>query len=125
MRMEVDRKAPDAQLYQPIPDPQRRDTLLLSWSATDRNPIAVKLEWAIDPNGPWQPIGEPELPHQGQHGKHAWQLPPTGMPPQVYLRLTVRDTAGNEAVAQTPTPVLIDLTEPEVRILSVGGGGNR
>jgi hypothetical protein len=39
---------------------------------------------------------------------------PEDTPPKVYLRLSVRDTAGNVAVAQTPQPVLIDLTEPEV-----------
>ena len=48
---------------------------------------------------------------------------PATAPPNVYLRLTVRDTAGNKAVAQTPDPVLIDLSVPEVSNIGLGGAG--
>ena len=41
------------------------------------------------------------------------------VPPQVFLRLTVRDLAGNVAVRQTKDPMLIDLTEPDVTNVGV------
>jgi hypothetical protein len=118
MRVEVDRVAPEAELYRPAPDPRRRDALVLRWAARDRNLAAnpVTLEWARQPSGPWELIGPPELPNTGHY---VWQVPPANMPPQVYLRLTVRDTAGNRGVAETPEPILIDLAEPEVRLIDV------
>ncbi|HXG08579.1 MAG TPA: hypothetical protein VNK04_02225 [Gemmataceae bacterium] len=123
MRVEVDRTPPEARLYAPTPDPNRRDALILRWTATDRNLAnnPITLQWARpspDRQQPltWEPIGPAELPNTGVY---VWQVPP-GMPPSVYLRLIVRDTAGNSGVAETPEPVLIDLTEPEVRILSIG-----
>jgi hypothetical protein len=43
------------------------------------------------------------------------------VPPSIYLRLVVRDSAGNVAVAETLQPVLIDLNEPEVKIIGLAG----
>ena len=118
MRVEVDRTLPEAALYAPEPAPGRRDALILRWVAKDKNLTAtpITLQWAAQPGGPWQPIGGPELPN---NGSHVWQVPP-GVPPRVFLRLTVRDTAGNTGVAETSEPILVDLTEPEARILGVG-----
>lgn len=118
MRVEVDRTSPEAKLYAPEPDKARRDVLILRWVAVDRNLTAtpITLQWARQPAGPWETIGAPELPNTGQF---VWELRGATMPPQVYLRLTVRDGAGNEGVAETPEPILIDLTEPEVKILNV------
>ncbi len=44
------------------------------------------------------------------------------MPPKVYLKLSVSDTAGNVAVAETSEPVLIDLVKPEVGPVTVSPG---
>lgn len=121
IRLELDMTLPEAQLFQPAPDPGRRDTLLLTWKAQDRNLAAnpISLEWAERKDGPWNYIGSPELPNTG---KHSWPVPPNA-PASVYLRLTVRDTAGNTAVAQTSDPVLVDLTVPEVSVISLGTNG--
>ena len=111
VRIEVDTTQPIAKLFQPQPDGARRDALLLTWEAEDRNLASnpVSLEWS--PNGKeWFFIGEPQLPNTG---RYTWQVP-ANTPPKVHLKLSVRDTAGNIAVAQTSDPVLIDLTEPEV-----------
>jgi len=110
IRIEVDTKPPVAQLLQPQNDPNRNDTLVLSWLATDRNMAdnPITLEWAERPEGPWQLIGSAELPNTG---RIAWVIT-TGMPHSVYLKLTTRDRAGNAAVAQTREPVMIDLTTP-------------
>lgn len=117
MLVEVDTIAPDAKLLLPIADPARRDTLILSWTAEDRNlgPKAITLEWAEQPQGPWRPIAAdlPALPN-----RYPWVLP-ASMPSHVYLRLTVRDTAGNSAVAVTAEPQLVDMSEPEGRLIRV------
>jgi hypothetical protein len=117
--VEVDRTPPQAWLYPLRADGARRDALVFAWKAADRN-LAVNpitLQWARQPGGPWETIGAPELPNSGQY---VWQVP-VNVPAQVYLRLVVRDTAGNTGVAETPQPVLVDLSEPEVRILGLGG----
>lgn len=118
MRLEVDLTAPVAKLIYPEPEPGRRDALVLLWSATDRNLTAnpVTLEWAERRDGRWEAIGA----DLANSGRHAWKLPPN-VPASVYLRLTVRDTAGNVAVAETPQPILVDLNEPEVKFLGLGG----
>jgi hypothetical protein len=136
VRLELDATAPRAALYRPQPDPNRPNTLILSWMAMDRNltPNPVTLEWAERREGPWLPISPEALPNnlptpaggsaeqpQGPTGTFPWQLPDK-MPSRVYLRLKVRDLAGNESVAQTPEPVLIDLTVPEVGNVSATVG---
>ncbi len=121
IRVELDVTPPEATLLRPQADPARRDTLVLMWEAQDKNLTAkpITLEWCDRPapDAQWHLIGPAELPNTGRFD---WQ-PPTEIPPNVYLRLTVRDTAGNKAVAQTPKPVLIDLIVPEVSNLNLGG----
>jgi hypothetical protein len=116
--VEWDATAPKGQLFRPLPDPSQPNALQLAWEAKDRN-LAEKpitLEWAEQKDGPWNPIGEGPLPNTGQY---PWRLPPQ-LPPRVYLRLTMRDLAGNEARAQTDKPELIDLSVPQTKIIGVG-----
>jgi len=122
MVIEVDATPPVAQLFVPQADPQRRDALILSWSAKDRNLSGkpITLEWSEKRDGPWQPV-EADLPNVG---KYSWQVP-KGVPVSVFLRLRVRDSAGNESVAATSEPQLIDLSEPEGRLLSVRPAARR
>jgi hypothetical protein len=117
MRIEVDTTPPEAQLFRPEPDPKRRDALLLRWGARDKNlgTHPVLLEWAEQKEGPWQAIGA-DLEHSGPYGQYVWVVPPS-VPHHVYLRLTVRDTAGNVARAVTTDRILVDLIEPEVQSL--------
>jgi hypothetical protein len=111
MRLELDTTAPVATLYKPVPNPAQRDALVLKWDAKDKNlgSRPITLEWAEQPQAEWKPIGEKQLPNTGSY---TWKVP-EGIPAMVYLRLTVRDTAGNVAVAASRTPVAIDLVEPE------------
>jgi hypothetical protein len=113
MRVEVDTTPPVVKLSPPQPDPNRRDALLLTWSASDRKLAAnpIWLEYAESSNGPWQLIVK-ELPNSG---RYLWQLSPN-QPFKVYLRAIAYDAAGNYGVDQTPEPVLIDLNEPEAQI---------
>ena len=114
MLVEVDTTPPEAKLFPIIPDPQHRDTVILDWSATDRNLGAIALAWAERPNGPWQVIAA----NLANTGHYAWRLPET-MPSHIYIKLVARDTAGNEAVALTREPQLVDLSEPEGKLLRV------
>jgi hypothetical protein len=118
IRIERDMVAPVARWLRPMPDPARRDTLILAWEASDRNLAQnpVTLEWADDPGGTWHPIGKPDMPNTG---RFAWQVP-VEIKPSVYLRLSVRDTAGNVGVHQTEQPELVDLSVPEATITGVG-----
>lgn len=122
MRVEVDTTAPTARLYAPEPDPKRPNALQISWTATDRNLVgnAITLQWAEKPNGTWETIGS-DLPNTGHY---TWQLP-ANLPYRVYLRLIVRDSAGNVCIAETPEPVLVDLNEPEARLTGLTGLATR
>ncbi len=120
IRLEYDTTAPEATLFSPVPDPDQRDHLLLSWKASDKNLAInpVTIEWANQPEGPWHKIGNRDLANLG---RVSWQVPP-GTPPTVHLRLSVKDQAGNLGVAQTQQPILVDLTIPEVNILGLSDG---
>ena len=91
----------------------------MTWKAEDKNlhPTPISLEWSATKDGPWEFIGGP----RSRHGRYAWQITER-MPPEVFLRLTVCDMAGNVTVAQTADPVLIDLTEPEIANVGVATG---
>lgn len=120
IRVEVDSIPPTAELFPPRRDPNKANSLLLVWSANDKNlgTNPVTLEWAERRDGPWFPIGSNLAYTAGAPGKHSWQLPDR-LPVQVYLRLRVRDLAGNEGIAITPDPQLVDLSEPEGRLVNV------
>jgi hypothetical protein len=119
LRIEVDLKPPVAQLYAPVPDPSQRDTVMLMWTASDQDnkrlaDRPITLEYSADgKEGTWQPIAS-GIAHTG---RHPWRVP-TGVV-SAYLRLRVRDQAGNEAVAVTPQPQILDLSVPDVQGLRV------
>jgi hypothetical protein len=110
MRLEVDTTPPEAVLYSVEAEPRRKDTLFLQWNVTDRNltPKPITIKWSEKLGGPWQDLAL-EIPNTG---RHEWQMPPS-LPYRVYLRLEAKDLAGNLSIAETPEPVLVDLTEPE------------
>jgi len=116
MRVEVDLTPPFGELHQVEADPQRRDTLVFRWNASDRNLVAnpISILWSDKETGPWMPIAS-EVPNTG---RYLWKMPPN-LPYMVYLRLEVRDAAGNVGVAQTPKPVLVDLVEPEGKLIGI------
>ncbi len=116
IRIEVDTTEPEAKLFQPQPDSNRPNALILTWEAKDRNLATnpISLEWS-ESGKDWHSIGDTMLPNTG---RFVWQVS-ANIPPKVHLKLTVRDTAGNVAVAQTAAPVLIDLTEPQVGNVNV------
>jgi hypothetical protein len=81
----------------------------MRWDAKATDPKAtirsVSLQWAEAAKGPWHPIGPSPLANTGEY---EWRVP-AGVPTKVYLRLTVRDSAGRKAVAETPVPCTLPL----------------
>jgi hypothetical protein len=123
MRIAVDITPPAVKLLSPQADPQRRDALVLTWTAKDNNELAlnpVTLQWAERPDGTWKTIAA----DLSNSGRYTWLLS-QNVPYRVYLRLSVKDTAGNIAVDETPDPVLIDLHEPEAHLLGIAGTAKR
>jgi hypothetical protein len=123
MRVEVDTTPPAVELYAPQPSASQNDVLVFSWKATDNRLAAnpITLQWAERKEGEWRCIGDPQMPNVPSF---SWRVP-TNMPPKVYLRLTVRDAAGNAAVAETKTPVQIDLSVPEPHLIGLVRGGSQ
>ncbi len=114
--VEVDVTPPTAQLYRPLPGPGDARSWVLKWEADDKNLAAtpISLEFAETADGPWRSIAM----NRRNTGRHEWTRP-EGTPAAVYLRLRVRDRAGNEAVATTPIAVNLDPDVPESRILNI------
>jgi hypothetical protein len=90
--------------------------LLVHWEAKDQMLSArpISLWFSETLGGPWAPIAS-ELENTG---RYAWPLD-RRLPPRVYLRLEVRDEAGNVATFDTPQPVTVDRLRPSAHIRSV------
>ena len=119
--VELDTVAPVGALHKPVPDQHNANTLLLTWTAKDRNlgPTPISLAWATQADGPVWVIAT-NLPNSGSY---AWKLPPN-LPANLYFRMSIRDEAGN-AVVVTRGPELVDLSEPAARPLSVSPAKQR
>jgi hypothetical protein len=117
IRVELDATPPDASLLNVAADPNRKEALVINYKATDRNlaNMPVQLEWAERRDGPWHAVSEGEMSNSG---RFLWTVPQL-VPPSVYMRLTVKDKAGNVAIAQTPDPLLVDLHVPEFNVLGI------
>jgi hypothetical protein len=88
------------------------DKLLIAWEASDNRALAEKpiaISYSETAGGPWILIAS-DLPNTGQY---AWQLK-SNLPQRVYLRLQVRDAAGNTATFEPPEPTALDLSAPSV-----------
>ncbi len=117
----VDRTPPVAQLM-PVQQGAggAMNKITISWRVTDDNPSdkPISLSYAANPNGPWEPI----CGWQQDTGSYAWQVG-AGVPSRLYVRLVVRDAAGNHSFVDTPQPVLVDLSKPTARIVDVESNG--
>jgi hypothetical protein len=92
------------------------DHLLIRWTAADENlesrPVA--LFYSTESQGPWTTVAT-DIDNSGQY---AWRLL-RQVPEKLYLRLEVRDKAGNIAVRTSPAPVVLNLPQPTGRLRSV------
>jgi hypothetical protein len=113
--VEVDTAAPQAELYEPVPDPSGTDALLVSWSARDAHlgERPVSLYYSESRDGQKKPI-QSGLPANGQL---RWQIPP-GIHYRVFLFLVAEDLCGNSSMAATPESLLVDFSRPEAVVTS-------
>ncbi|HYO25479.1 MAG TPA: hypothetical protein VEQ85_11090, partial [Lacipirellulaceae bacterium] len=113
----VDREAPRTELVAAEPG-QGPDVgqVVVRWKAEDENlaPRPVGLFFGPAAEGPWTTIAT-DLENSGQY---AWRLGREA-PPRVYLRIEVRDQAGNIGIQQTPNPVDLNLPRPTGRLRQV------
>jgi hypothetical protein len=94
--------------------------LTVRWSATDKNLAArpITLLYAEQPEGPWTLIAA----HIENSGQYTGPLVP-GVPNRIYVRVEAADLVGNVGAANSQSPVVIDLSQPAVSILTVEPGG--
>ncbi|MBV9123645.1 MAG: hypothetical protein JO112_09830, partial [Planctomycetes bacterium] len=85
--------------------------LAILWLATDKNLPAnpISLSYAHQAEGPWTPIAT-KVPTTG---RYIWQMP-AGIPNRFLVRVEAVDRAGNVGMAQTPSPLLGDVSEPSI-----------
>jgi len=106
----VDLHRPQAELLSVEPGAGNlSDHLVLRWRAADDNLEArpISLFYSSRPTGPWSAAAT----GLQNTGEYAWRLE-RYVPTQFYLRLEVRDTAGNLAAYQTVEPIRLDRPEP-------------
>ncbi len=106
MWVEVDTTKPAAQLTKVhAVTADGKSVVHIHWAASDKNleDAAVELSYSATPQGPWQPIAK-GLKAEGQH---QW-APPTDVGAKAYIRLSVRDAAGNTSVVTAQDPVLLE-----------------
>ncbi len=88
--------------------------LLIEWTATDEAlpeyPVSLSVGEAAD--GPWRPITswQPNL------GQYLWTIDEQ-VPSRAYVRLRIRDAAGNVTQVVSDQPVMIGQPQPTARVL--------
>jgi hypothetical protein len=89
------------------------DHLMVQWQggASFGNEESVSLAYSSHPSGPWVNAAA-NLPNSGHY---AWRLA-RHLPRSFYVRLEVRDIAGNLSTDQTQVPVEITLPTPSGRL---------
>jgi hypothetical protein len=113
----VDLAPPRAELR--IADPGQgpfAGQLIIRWSAQDENlaPRPIALFYSAAAKGPWSTIAT-DIDNSGEY---AWRLGREA-PPRAFLRLEVRDNAGNVDVQQSPTAIDLSLPRPTGRLRNV------
>ena len=99
------------------------DKVQIQWEMFDAHldSKGVRIEYSTD-GRTWHPavLDPTQGPHQIRGGTWTavWTVPP-GLPHRVMFRLTSRDQAGNEATAELPKQVSIDLVAPAGKVSGV------
>jgi hypothetical protein len=90
--------------------------LIITWQADDKMLAArpISLWFRADPTGSWLPIAS----GLENTGRYAWPID-SRTPAELYLRLEVRDEAGNMGVYETPETVSVDQSSPTIRVREI------
>lgn len=115
--VDIDLAAPSPKIVA-APYGTSRDSaaLVIQWVCPDQDLVEkpISLHFSDSPNGPWTLIAD-ELANSGQY---LWGMQPN-LPSHVYLRITARDTAGNQGQHGLAEPVDIRPLLPRGRLLGV------
>lgn len=106
IRVGVDLSAPLVRLTTAEPDEKNTPCRLkINWDVQEEHlgPQAVTLSYAAGPQGPWLPLAS-GIPSSGSH---ICDFSPHG-PDLAYLKIDVRDEAGNVGTFSTTTPIPIE-----------------
>jgi hypothetical protein len=120
--IEIDTTRPFAELTSVVPGVgQDSGSLVINWAAKDANLGAepIRLLYATQPGGPWTPIAD----RVANTGSMRWPLP-RDIGPRVWVRMEVRDRAGNMTGCETPQPIPLEGPRAKVRVLGVGPAQN-
>jgi hypothetical protein len=98
----------------------KSQTVTVRWQASDAHLSSdpITLSYAEQETGPWHTLAA-GLPNTG---RYEWQVP-AGTPARFLLRVEAVDEANNVGRVQTPRPVLLDPSRPNVSILGVEPSG--
>jgi hypothetical protein len=115
--LELDTTPPNVAIFPVRPIANQPGTVLITWNAEDRNidHATVRVEYSLDARQ-WHLITTGK--NLTVRGRFAWKVP-NELPPKLFLRVSVSDTAGNTAVAQTSEQTSIDLVAPEGKITGI------
>ncbi|MGA2060023.1 MAG: hypothetical protein ABSG67_06045 [Thermoguttaceae bacterium] len=90
--------------------------LIITWEASDKMLAdrPVTLAFSQNPNGPWTTIAT----GLENTGRYTWTID-SRVPPLIYLRLEVRDEAGNLSIDDRKAPIALDQVRPTAKIREV------
>ena len=115
LRVVVDQTPPALEFMgvRPGNEPNR---LTVTWKMQDDNPLPkpISLYAAPESGGPWAPLAE----GLENTGSYSWTIDPE-LPGRLFLRLSARDLAGNEATTDIPEAIVFDSSRPRARIVDV------
>ncbi len=90
------------------------DKLVITWEASDNHQLAsqpISLSYSGRRGGPWtQIVGGLE-----NSGRFLWAINPS-LPQQIFLRLEIRDAAGNMGIYESTDPTALDLINPGAQL---------
>lgn len=115
--VEVDRTRPTVAIGEVAPGVgPDAGTVTIRWTATDANLAAEPVAIAHGPgaDGPWSPV----VAAVKNEGQYRWAVPP-GTAAAAFVRLEVRDRAGNVTRVVTPQAVMLEVPKPKIRVIGV------
>jgi hypothetical protein len=115
--VEVDTTAPKLELRETDAS-STPGHITIRWAAIDKNlgSEPIELYYATRREGPWQPIAK----NVKNEGMYRWAFPRDATT-QFFVRVEATDLAGNVTRAETPTPIVLDVTEPRVSVIHISG----
>lgn len=112
--IEVDLTKPKIQTFKVLP--VKNGKLEIHWKTADKNlgTTPVNVLYSQDRNSAWKPLAK----KQAAEGTYRGSIP-ADIVDRIHLRLEVVDLAGNVSRCETPNPLTLDRTEPDISVVGV------